>query len=115
MTNTPNYFYTSLIPVSTITIELSYLDMSETEKLELIAIIHSHLHYTILDLVLSNLNTEDKKIFLRHANNIDHQETWKFLNEKIEKAEEKITNAVKDVQNELLKDINDLKITKKAA
>ncbi|MBI2020363.1 hypothetical protein HYS94_02985 [Candidatus Daviesbacteria bacterium] len=98
-------FYTHLVEIESIIVELDKMDLSEEEKMHLASLVDSSLHHTILDAILSELSEDDKKIFLRHVHEDDHQKIWQFLNEKTNNIEEKIKKAADDLKIELHKDI----------
>lgn len=103
------HFYTHLISLEPITIALNEMPMTNEERWELITIAESHVHITIIDVVLSDLSTEDKKKFLEHMDHHDHTTTWNFLQEKTKDVEKKIKKASENVIKELLDDITDKK------
>lgn len=103
------HFYTHIIDTSTLSLELGEMDLTSEERKHLISLVDSNIHQTILDLVLSELSEEDKKIFLMHVAASDHDKIWKFLKEKTENIEEKIKKAADDLKNELHKDIKEAK------
>ncbi len=102
-------FYTHLIEIESIIIELDKLDLSEEQKIHLTGLIDSSLHHTILDAVLSELTPSDKRVFLNHLKEGDHSKIWKFLNEKVDKIEERIKKAAGDLKNELHEDLKEAK------
>lgn len=101
------YFYTHIIDTSTLSLELGDMDLTQQERAHLISLIDSSIHHEILDLILSELNPEDKKTFLTHLASEDHDKVWKFLNEKVENIEEKIKKTAEDLKQELHKDIKE--------
>lgn len=107
------HFYSHLTPIDNIVLELNNIEVSEDEKTHLITIVSTNIHYSVLDTVLSDLTTEDKKSFLKHIENDNHQKTWEFLKEKIENAEEKIKKSGEKIIKEFLKDIQTAKKQKK--
>ncbi|MDQ5900891.1 MAG: hypothetical protein QG600_469 [Patescibacteria group bacterium] len=102
-------FYTHLIETDSILVKLHELGLSEEQKIQLLAIVESSLHHTVLDAILSELSEEDKELFFEHIEEDDHTKTWKFLNEKVDTIEEKIVKAAKDLTKELHDDIEDVK------
>ena len=106
------YFYTHIIDTSTLSLELGDMDLTSKERLHLISLIDSNIHHEILDLILSELNSEDKKTFLTHLASEDHIKVWKFINEKVENIEEKIKKTAEDLKNELHKDIKEVRVKK---
>lgn len=103
------HFFSHLIEIDSLHIELESLDMEEQEKEEVRDLIEKNLYHTILDAVLSELSEEDKKMFLSHLAEEDHTKTWELLNRKVENIEEKIKQTAEDVKRELH---NDIKTTK---
>jgi len=99
------YFYTHIIDTSTLSLELGGMDLTPRERLHLISLIDSNIHHEILDLILSELNPEDKKTFLTHLTSGNHDKVWKFVNEKIKDVEGKIKKTAEDLKKELHKDI----------
>lgn len=102
-------FYTHLIEIESIIIELDKLDLSEEQKAHLAGLIDSSLHHTILDAVLSELTPSDKRVFLNHLKEDDHGKIWKFLNEKVDNIEDKIKKAAGDLKTQLHKDLKEAK------
>ena len=101
------FFYSHLIEIESIVIELDKLDLSPEQKEHLTNLIDSSLHHTILDAVLSQLSPQDKKVFLKSLEEDDHSKIWKFLNEKIDSVEEKIKKTASDLKSELHKDLDE--------
>lgn len=98
-------FYSHLIKIDSIILELDKMDLSEEEKLHLAKLVDSTLHHTILDALLSELSESDKRIFTQHLNSGNHDKIWKFLNDKIEGVEEKIKKTAEDLKKELHQDL----------
>ena len=103
------YFYTHLIEIESIMVELDKMYLSAGEKLHLAQLIDSSLHHTILDAIFSELSEQDKKALVYHLKEDDHKKTWKFLNEKVDGVEEKIKKAAEDLKVELHKDLKEAK------
>lgn len=101
------YFFSHLIEIDSIIIELDKLDLSPEQKLHLTNLIDSSLYHTILDAVLSELTSSDKKFFLNHLKEDDKDKIWQFLNQKIDNIEDKIKRAANDLQQELHKDLKE--------
>lgn len=102
------HFYSSVIEVDSFIILLDTLKIPKKEKEHLTALVHSTIHTTILDLVLSEIPVEDKKLFLRHLHANDHQKIWKFLHTRTINIEDKMYKAVKDLLREFSKDIEEV-------
>lgn len=101
------YFYTHLIEIESLIVELDKLDLSLEERAHLASLVDSSLHHTILDVVLSQLSEEDKRVFLNHLQKNDHDKIWQFLTSKVDKIEEKIKVAAEDLKKQLYKDIRE--------
>jgi hypothetical protein len=102
------HFYSHLIETETLTIELNKLEITEEEKAHLLTIVDSSLHHTVLDAILSELSSNDKKLFLQHIAVDDHEEIWNFLNRKVDTIEEKIKKTAEDLKKELHDDIKEV-------
>ncbi len=102
-------WYSQLVEIESIIIELDQMDLSKQEKFHLAKLVDSSLHHTILDVVLSQLSDEDKRKFINNINENDHDKIWEFLNEKAEDIEIKIKRAVNDLKKELHKDLKEAK------
>lgn len=102
-------FYTHLIEVESIILELDQLNLADHEKKHLAHLIDANLHNTILDAILSELNQEDKVKFLKHLQEQSHEKIWEHLNDKVDNIEEKIKKAASDLKEQLHKDIKEAK------
>lgn len=102
-------FYSHIIEIESLTIELDKLDLSETERVHLASLVDSNLHHTILDAVMSELAEEDKQVLLEHLKSDDHEKIWKLLNERVDDIEEKIRKTAKQLKDEMHGDIKDSK------
>lgn len=99
------HFYSYHIEIDSIIIEIESLPIKDHEKKHLIELAESQIHHLVLDSILSELNMEDKRIFLEHLNSKNHERIWKFLRDKIRDIEEKIQRAADEIKKELHKDI----------
>lgn len=102
-------FYTHLVETESILIKLHEIGLSEEQKIQLIAIVESSLHHTILDAILSEMNDSDKELFLQHIEQDNHDATWEFLNKRVDSIEDKIKKAAADLTKELHNDIEEVK------
>lgn len=100
-------FYTHLVDIESIVVELDKLDLTDKQKLHLTTLIDSTLHHHILDTVLSELSEEDKHIFLEHLSKRDHEKIWELLNSKVDRIEDKIKQAADELKQEIHKDIKE--------
>lgn len=101
------YFYTHLIEIESVITELDKLDLDPEQKKHLSHLIDSSLHQTILDAVLSELPLSDKRVFLNHLKEDNHDKIWQFLNEKIDNIEDKIKKTADDLKLQLHKDLKE--------
>lgn len=105
-------FYSHLVKIDFLYEELDALDLSEKEKEELKHHVHSSIHYVALDIVLSDLTLEHKKIFITHLNNKNHNELWKHLLLNSETIEDRLKEGILKTVHEFKEEIN--KLRKKA-
>lgn len=103
------YFYSHIIEIESLIVELDKLDLEDRQKRQLAALVDSSLHHTILDAVLSELHDDDKKLFVKYLQEDDHEKIWKFLNEKVDNIEDKIKKASEDLKQKLHKDLKEAK------
>jgi ribosome recycling factor len=103
------HFYAHIVDTSSLSLELGGMDMKPHERVHLSSLIDSSIHHAVLDLVLSELNVSDKKVFLTHLASEEHDKVWKLLNSKIENIEDKIRKAANDLKQELHKDVEEAK------
>ncbi len=103
------HFFSHLVEVSTLDVEIDALDLSQKEKKEIKALIDESIYHTVLDAILSELSEKDKKEFLSHVVSEDHEKIWGFVNKKVLFIEEKIKKAAKDIKKEIHKDIKSSK------
>lgn len=103
------YFYSHLIEIESIIIELDKFDLSMEQKVHLSNLIDSSLHHIVLDAVLSELTPTDKKVFLNHLKEDDHSKIWQFLDGKVDKIEDKIKKVAEDLKVELHQDLKKAK------
>lgn len=105
------HFYSHLITVETVHLELSNLEMSDEERRHLADLAEANLHHTILDAVLSELDPEDKKEFLKRLHLDDHSEIWVFLAGKTKDFEKIVKEKGEELVKKLHKDIKYAKST----
>lgn len=99
------HFYSHLIEIESLSVELDQMDLSETERAHLASLIDSNLHHTILDAIFSELSEDDKQELVEKIGASDHDKIWEFLNKRVDNVEEKIKKAVKELKDELHKDV----------
>ncbi len=102
------YFYHQLISSESVVGRLSKLELKADEHAHLVSLVESSIHQIVLDTILSELSTKDKKLFLKQLAE-DDSEIWDFLKKRIDGIEGKIEKTVQDLEKELHHDIDDLK------
>ncbi|MBI5452919.1 hypothetical protein HY945_05660 [Candidatus Gottesmanbacteria bacterium] len=105
------HFYHKVVVIDSIHVGLEDLNLQPHEKQELISIVESSIHHTVLDTVLADLSENDKKTFLALVTQPDqkHDLIWSFLEMKVDKAEKKIVEAVDKLIAVLHEDIKETK------
>lgn len=103
------FFYSHLIEIESVITQLDQMDLSKEEKLHLANLIDNTLHHSILDAIFSELSEKDKQIFVSHLQEGKKDIIWKFLNEKVDKMEDKIKKTAADLIIKLHKDISEVK------
>lgn len=101
------FFYSHLIEIESIIVELDKLDLSSEQKVHLTSLIDSSLHHTILDAILSELSASDKRVFLNHLKGKEHSKIWQFLNGRVDNVEEIIKKAAEQLKLQLHKDLKE--------
>jgi hypothetical protein len=102
------HFYSHLITLDSLHMELSTLQLDPKEKEELVSIAEVNVHHVVLDSVLSELSEPEKKQFLLHLTKEKHEDIWKLLKEKNINIEEKIKNIVENMLESLNNDIKNV-------
>jgi predicted nucleotidyltransferase len=100
-------FYSHLVEIESLTIELEKLDLADHEKHELAGLLDSNIHNAIMDAILSKVPEAEKKRFAEVAAKEDHDKIWEFLKSKSENIEHEIKKAAADVKKRLHEDIKE--------
>ncbi len=106
------HFYSHVVDTTSISIEIADMDLTQDERVHLLSLAESNIHHAVLDTVLSELPQEDKKEFLRHVRDDNHDKIWDLLKTKAENIENKIRKTAEALKAELLKDIEETKAKK---
>lgn len=101
------HFFSHLIEIDSIIIELDKMDLNVEQKTHLANLIDSSLYHVVLDAILSELGPEDKKMFLTHLREEKKDKIWEFLNGRIDNIEDKIKKAADDLKEELHSDLKE--------
>lgn len=105
------YFFYKIINIEFLLEELHTLKLEDKHKHHLAAILDSCFYHVILDEILTHLNEEDKKLFLKKVNEDPGSHgLLEFLNSRVEGIEEKIKKAADELISRMYKDI---KVAKK--
>ncbi len=99
------HFYAHITETTDVVLELGELDMSSEERIHLLALVEANIHSSVINTILSNLDEENKKIFLSNLISDNHSETWEHLNKNTKDLENKIKKTIDLVKKELRKDI----------
>jgi len=83
------------------------LDMTDEQRNRIALIIQSTMHHVVVDVLLEEMHDDYKHIFLGHIANDDHEKVWDLLNQEVEKPEEKIIEAIRQLKDELILDIQE--------
>ena len=102
------HFYSHIVEITDITIELGELDLKPEERVELLALAEANMHNAILNTVLSELSKEDKKIFMKHLIADNHKEIWTLLSKRTINIEDKIRASADNLKKDLLSDIRNI-------
>ena len=102
-------FYSHLVSIKILSIELDGLNLSSKEKEELLELAHKNIHEEVMDTIASDLEGEDKKRFLELVEAGEHEKVWMHINEKTKNIEARIKQAVDQIRKELTEDIKKLK------
>lgn len=101
-----NKFYSHILKIEPVHEKLNILNLSESEKRELLDLLHSHIHITVVDIILSELDEGKKKEFLHLvAIKEDHSAAWDFVITNIEKGDDKVKKAIDDIIEEFVADL----------
>jgi hypothetical protein len=102
-------FYAHLVNIEEVLVELDTLDLSHHEKHHLGQLMDSNVHHSVLDVILQELQDEDKEILLRLINSDKHDKIWEHLNAKVDAVEEKIQKAAQEITRQMHMDIKEAK------
>ena len=108
----PNHFYHSIVSMESLRVRLDLFEFSTAEKEKLMEVAERTLHHSILDLVLSELNERDRKLFLSHHASENHDEIWSLLTGNVKSIEKKIKITAESVSQKLHNDLKKVRKTK---
>lgn len=108
-----SYFYTHIVGIEEILVDLDQMDLSEKEKKHLASLIDSSLHHTIIDAILDELPEKEREEFLKYHPRLDHEEIWKFLGTRAKSIEEKIKVVSDELKVKIKQDIKEAKSIKR--
>jgi len=99
------YFYSHIIEIDTLIIEIKKLDFPEPEKNNLVTLVDNTIYHKVIDVVLSELGEEDKQLFLKLLAQDQHKDIWDHLKDKVIDIEDKIKTAVNELIEDFRKDL----------
>ena len=102
-------FYSHLIEIDSLTVELDSIDLADHEKHELAYLVDSNIHNVVLDAILSKLSDVNKRKFAEIVLSDDHSKIWDFLKDKTENIEEDIKKAASEFKKKLHEDLKETK------
>lgn len=102
-------FYSHLIEIETLTVELDSIEMADHEKHELAKLADANIHNVVMDAILDKLSETDKRKFAEISHSEDHKKIWDFLYSKSENIEDDIKKAARDFKKKLHEDIKEAK------
>lgn len=102
-------FYTHLLEINSLTVELNSLELKDDEKNHLANLIDSTFHNTILGCIFDKLEDKDKEIFLKMLSGSNHDKIWQFLNLKVKGIEGEIKKTGLQLKQKMHKDIKESK------
>lgn len=101
------HFYTHLIDIQSVTIELDKLEMKGQHKKELAGLIDHMIHQSVMDVVMSNLSQQDQHQFVTKLKSDNPKQVMEFLKLRIADIEDQIHKALEELKKELHRDINE--------
>lgn len=102
------HFYSHLVEISDITLELADMDLTQEERVHLLSLIDANIHSAVINTVLSELSEDEKKTFLQNLVMDDHILIWTHLSRNIKDVDEKIRFTIKSLKAELIKDLREV-------
>lgn len=107
------HFYAHLVETTDIVLELGELDLTPKERIHLLSLVEANIHSSVINTVLSTLDEENKKVFLKNLMQSDHTKTMKHLKQKRDDIEDRIQETISEIKKELLEDLKKAKKIKK--
>ncbi len=107
------HFYAHLVETTDVVLELGELDLTPEERIHLLSLVEANIHSSVINTVLSTLDEENKKIFLRNLMASNHEKTLNHLKETSSDIEDKIQRTISIIKKELLDDLKKAKKIKK--
>lgn len=103
------HFYSHLATIDSVIIELGTLDIGYEERIHLTDLAQSTLHNAIINEILGELTSEQKRIFLEHVSNGENDKIWKLFDDRVERIEEKIRKISDEIKKAMLTDIDEVR------
>jgi hypothetical protein len=102
-------FYSHLVEIESLTIELDSIELEDHEKHQLAHLIDSNIHNVVMDAILSKLPDSDKRKFAEIAHSQDHKKVWNFLKDRSGDIEDDIKKAANEFKKKLHQDLKEAK------
>lgn len=99
-------FYSHIIEVHHVSLEIDDTEMSEKEKKHLNRLFESSVHTSVMDHILLSLPEEEHERFVKRVHEDNHEGIWEVLGA-VSNIEQIIKTAAHAVRNEFLKDIRE--------
>jgi len=100
-------FYSHILTIEPVHNKMLELELQDHEREELINILHSHIHITVIDIILSELDEGKKNEFLHLVGVKESEdEAWNFVIAHIEEGEEKVKRAIDQIITDFVNDLD---------
>lgn len=104
------FFYAHLIEIDQVIVELNTLELLESERYHLAFLLDSTIFHTVLDMVLSKLPAEERRVFWeRFHQNPEDETLLDFLTFRVERIEDEMREVIRDLVAEFYRDIKEVK------
>ncbi len=101
-------FYSHILHIEPVYEKFLEIEVDHAEKEELLYLLHSHIHFTVIDVILSELSSDKKKEFLYLiVIQEDHVGAWDFVLTNISDGEERLRSVACGIVEDFVKDLED--------
>ncbi len=103
-----NKFYSHILNIEPVYEKFSTVQIEDKQREELLNLLHSHIHITVIDVILSELDEGKKKEFLHLiALQEDNSGAWDFVLANIEKGEDKVRETIDKIIMDFVNDLRE--------